>query len=71
MVSEEERFRTSEIDDYYVILPVLPELRVDEKTEPVLTSEYSSKDDNLGINALRTLLRSANDEIGRFLAAAG
>ncbi|HLA94601.1 MAG TPA: polysaccharide biosynthesis protein, partial [Pyrinomonadaceae bacterium] len=46
MVSEEECFRTVERDGYYVILPVLPELREEKEFTAVLDSEYSSKDDN-------------------------
>jgi UDP-glucose 4-epimerase len=71
MVSEEECFRTVDDVDYYVIRPVLPELRVGDDTKPALASEYSSKDDNLNIAELKQLLGSANDEIGRFLTANG
>src|SRR4029077_6855757 len=43
MVSEEECFRTVERGDYYVILPVLPELRNEQDIAPALTNEYSSR----------------------------
>lgn len=69
MVSEEECFRTIEIGDYYVVLPVLPELRKEEKIEPALQTEYSSKDDNLSIDELRRLLGGAGAEIAKFIAA--
>lgn len=69
MVSEEECFRTVERGDYYVILPVLPELRAAGDHTPALNSEYSSKDDNISIGALRELLGSADREIERFLSA--
>jgi len=69
MVSEEECFRTSEIEGYYKILPVLPELREDGELETALTKEYSSKDDNASVDQLRRILGDANLEIGRFLAA--
>jgi UDP-glucose 4-epimerase len=69
MVSEEECFRTIDSGDYYVILPVLPELREDNSFEPALTSEYSSKDDNLSVDALRELLGTASEEIKHFLTA--
>ncbi|HEV8592768.1 MAG TPA: polysaccharide biosynthesis protein [Pyrinomonadaceae bacterium] len=69
MVSEEECFRTIEKGDYYVILPVLPELRDEGEFTPALTSEYSSKDNNITIDQLRELLSSANDEIKKFLTA--
>lgn len=69
MVSEEECFRTVERGDYYAILPVLPELREEKEFEPALTSEYSSKDDNISVDKLRELLGTANEEINRFLTA--
>ena len=46
MVSEEECFRTVERGDYYVILPVLPELRDNSEVTQFLKNEYSSKDNN-------------------------
>ena len=69
MVSEEECYRTIEQGDYYVILPVLPELRDGVEFVQALTSEYSSRDNNLSIADLRELLASANEEIKFFLAA--
>ncbi|MEP7076004.1 MAG: polysaccharide biosynthesis protein [Acidobacteriota bacterium] len=70
MVSEEECFRTAEIDGYYKILPVLPELREkDAGFSPALEKEYSSKDDNVSVEELREILGKANLEIGRFLTA--
>jgi UDP-glucose 4-epimerase len=69
MVSEEECFRTIEQGDYYVILPVLPELRDGVEFVQALTGEYSSRDNNISVAALRDLLASANEEIGYFLAA--
>jgi len=68
MVSEEECFRTIEANGYYVILPVLPELRDSTEIDAALTGEYSSKDDNITIDDLRTLLASAAPEIERFIA---
>jgi len=69
MVSEEECFRTVDAGDYYSILPMLPELR--DGSEPIvaLDSEYSSKDNNVSINELRSLLASANNEIQSFMEA--
>jgi UDP-glucose 4-epimerase len=70
MVSEEECFRTIEENGYYVIHPVLPELRDGEdEIEPALVSEYSSKDDNISVDELRELLTDSSAEIGRFLSA--
>lgn len=71
MVSEEECFRTVENGDYYVIMPMLPELRGHEDQKSALTDEYSSKDNNLSIDELRALLGSASSEIERFLTANG
>jgi FlaA1/EpsC-like NDP-sugar epimerase len=68
MVSEDECFRTVERGDYYVILPVLPELREENSDfTPALSSEYSSKDDNIPIADLRNLLMKSSGEIERFL----
>jgi len=69
MVSEEECFRTVERGGFYVILPVLPELREEEDFMPVLESEYSSKDKNISIDELKTLLGDASEEIARFITA--
>jgi UDP-glucose 4-epimerase len=65
MVSEEEVYRTVERNGYYVILPMLPELRQGDFT-PALTSEYSSQHDNLDVARLRELLNEASEEIARF-----
>ena len=69
MVSEEECFRTYDGGDYFIIRPVLPELRKELGAETPVTSEYSSKDNNLNLEELTQLLRSSSDEIGRFLTA--
>jgi UDP-glucose 4-epimerase len=70
MVSEEECFRTIERNGYYVILPVLPELRSDKDLQPSLASEYSSKDNNISGQALVDLLTGATKEIEQFRVAA-
>ena len=67
MVSEEECFRTVERGDYYVILPVLPELRGENAIDRALESEYSSKDNNLTDNKLFELLQDSSHEINQFL----
>src|SRR6476661_6908826 len=66
MVSEEECFRTIESGDHYVILPVLPELREEGEFVQALTTEYSSKDNNISIEAIRELLGTASEEIKHF-----
>ncbi len=68
MVSEEECFRTVERNGYYVILPVLPELRDEIDFTPALENEYSSKDDNLAVDALRDLLSNSKAEIMSFIS---
>jgi FlaA1/EpsC-like NDP-sugar epimerase len=70
MVSEEECFRTRELGDYFVIMPVLPELRSEREFTPALAKEYSSADNNLSITELRDLLASSGSEIAQFLSGA-
>ncbi len=68
MVSEEECFRTSERNGYYVILPVLPELRTDKEVTAALAGEYSSKDKNISVDDLKKLLADSSIEIARFIS---
>lgn len=56
MVSDEERYRTDERGDYYVIRPMLPELYRTPLGEPTLAAEYSSSDVTLDHRGLRELL---------------
>jgi UDP-glucose 4-epimerase len=55
LISEEEAHRSIHRGDYFVILPILPELRRDDVT-PTLTSEYSSADDVMTPAVTRDLL---------------
>lgn len=63
MVSEEECYRTTERDGYYVIRPMLPELQAAPLGTPgtsstsTLTGEYSSSVITLDHDGLRELLR--------------
>lgn len=66
MVSEEECFRTSERNGYYIIHSMLPELRGEEEIEIALTNEYSSRDNNISVAELKTLLAGAGGEIAAF-----
>jgi UDP-glucose 4-epimerase len=59
LVSEEEAHRTVARGDYYVILPMLPEL-VTEKVESPLEKEYSSNDILMTKRELDELLRKHN-----------
>lgn len=56
LVSEEECYRTVERGDYYVIVPMLPELR-GQVDQPALTKEYSSAHVTLDMAGLAALLK--------------
>jgi FlaA1/EpsC-like NDP-sugar epimerase len=56
MVSEEECHRTVERGGYYVICPMLPELRQQSIDTPALTAEYSSSEITLDRRALSEML---------------
>jgi len=57
LVSEEEAYRTVERGDYYVIMPMLPELRLPKVIERLLGSEYSSADNVMAKSKLAKLLK--------------
>lgn len=57
LVSEEERYRTVERGNYYVILPILPELRSSDEVIKPLADEYSSAHHVMDRTALEALLR--------------
>ncbi len=69
MVSEEECFRTRDEGKYYAIQPMLPELRDSNDSETALDGEYSSKDDNLTVEQIKSLLADSVEDIGRFTTA--
>ena len=56
LVSEEECHHVVRRGDYYVILPLLPELRNGTLAEPALEHEYSSADDLLDAESTARLL---------------
>jgi len=58
LVSEEEAYRTVERGSYYVIQPMLPELREEEETADPIGREYSSADDLMTSEEVETLLRA-------------
>jgi UDP-glucose 4-epimerase len=64
LVSEEERFRTVERGAYYVILPILPEIRPGLLNEQVLEDEYSSANHIMDRSSLETLLRQYRLMVG-------
>jgi UDP-glucose 4-epimerase len=57
MISEEECARTSRRDGYYVIQPLLPDVR-DGVCERALREEFSSRTTTLGAGALRQLVEA-------------
>jgi len=57
LVSEEEAHRTIERDNYYVILPILPELRLSTAVERPLGKEYCSGDNVIPRGRLAGLLK--------------
>jgi UDP-glucose 4-epimerase len=57
LVSEEEAHRTTERGNYYVIMPMLPELLLQEVTEKTLEGEYSSADNVMAKGNLAKLLK--------------
>jgi FlaA1/EpsC-like NDP-sugar epimerase len=56
LISEEESHRAFSRDPYYVIAPILPELRRPENEGPFLEKEYSSKNDVMSLETLTNLL---------------
>ena len=64
LVSEEEAHRTIKRGDYYVIKPMLPELRAEAKREIALKTEYSSADSVLEKPQLAVLLRKHRLMVG-------
>jgi len=57
LVSEEERYRALERGNYYVILPILPELREPDEIAHPLEDEYSSAHNVMDRPTLAALLR--------------
>jgi FlaA1/EpsC-like NDP-sugar epimerase len=60
LVSEEEATRTTERGNYYVISPILPELCKTEFGDDLLGHEYSSSDNLLSFEGVKSLLASHN-----------
>ena len=57
LVSEEEAHRTIERGNYYVIQPILPELRDPEEKSTPLDTEFSSKDNVMDPHQLTATLK--------------
>ena len=64
LVSEEEAYRTVERGDYYVIMPMLPELRSHDDQQPALGKEYSSADSLMDKAEVGELLRRHDLMVG-------
>jgi len=60
LISEEECYRTLDKKDYYVIQPILPELRSSEKITNYLNKEFTSKDNLMNKKEIRELLGKYN-----------
>jgi UDP-glucose 4-epimerase len=58
MISEEEARRTVARGKYYVIRPILPELREEAEAGPWANGEYSSADHIMSRNEVRDLLKA-------------
>ena len=58
LISEEEIFRAVERGQYYVILPILPELLAGPEEARPLREEYSSAGSIMSVEALRSLLEA-------------
>lgn len=56
LISEEEIPRTIKRGNYYVVRPILPELRGDETGKPVLTKELCSADRTMSKSELKSFL---------------
>ena len=59
LVSEEEAFRTVEVDHTFIIQPILPELRGPRVGMPTLNKEYSSADELVDKETLCSILSQA------------
>jgi UDP-glucose 4-epimerase len=59
MISEEEIYRTVELDDYYVIKAMLPEVCKIGSHKPPIPGEYSSENSVVDLEKTLDILRSA------------
>lgn len=64
LVSEEEGNRTVARGDYYVIQPMLPELRLADDGGPTLGREYSSAEDVMSCEEVAALLKTHKLTVG-------
>jgi UDP-glucose 4-epimerase len=71
LVSEEEAYRTVERGNYYVILPILPELRSESEDVNILGKEFSSADNLMSKDDVEQLLRTKNLLLDDFIIQDG
>lgn len=71
MISEEEVSRVKELEDYYLIQPMLPELRREGSVEAGITKEYSSEHSIMNKKELYKLLHERNLLIGQEIVLDG
>lgn len=73
LISEEEGWRTYDRGEYYVILPILPELRIQSEINnyKYLNKEYSSADVISSFEEVRELLERHNLMIGQEIVMEG
>lgn len=73
LVSEEEGWRTYDRGDYYVIQPILPELRMQTETKnyKYLNKEYNSADGVVSFEEVKELLERHNLMIGQEIEMEG
>ena len=71
LISEEEANRTIEKGNYYVIQPILPEIRGGSFMKRSLSKEYSSADNLMSVGNLAKLLRSNHLMVGEDVVEEG
>jgi FlaA1/EpsC-like NDP-sugar epimerase len=71
LISEEEAHRTHLRGDYYVILPILPELRLVQEAGPKLGCEFSSADNLMAFEEVQSLLRREKLLVGDLVPGGG
>lgn len=65
LISEEEGFRAFARGDYYVVAPILPELRDPSAEGDFLRREYSSEHDLMSFEEVRALMERRNLMVGQ------
>lgn len=58
LVAEDEVYRTVSRDNYYVVVPLLPEIGELRVSEPAIKDEYSSKSEIMDLDETQAMLKS-------------